>query len=249
MRPFCAMVAVTRRCVRLWQRGWTHKESHTFQRYGQGSCMCRSVFAAASVLCLTVSRLLLPTKQLPTWSSGLWCCMNFLLGTLSAVSTFLSCSGHSCSCPQPHSIHLPCTHPAHSTHIAHPLLSRPFLQLFAVSLCAMPASGGRSSPALLGRLALPGCSLLMTPLFTKRLCATPLAEALLRPGRVAPGRTGCLSMDQARSLLPLEADDENVGTLLEWLLQRFGVQPGLLPEHCMARQAKVDIMLRGAYNA
>jgi hypothetical protein len=58
---------------------------------------------------------------------------------------------------------------------------------------------------------LPGCGLLLTPLFSKRLCATPLAEALLRPGRVAPGRTGYLSMDQARSLLPLEPEDEAVG--------------------------------------
>lgn len=83
-------------------------------------------------------------------------------------------------------------------------------QLFALSLCAVPASRGRAKPALLGRLALPAIGLLITPLFAKRLCAAPLAEALLRPGRVAPGCSGYLSMDQARSLLPIGADDDNV---------------------------------------
>ena len=84
-------------------------------------------------------------------------------------------------------------------------------QLFALCFCALPASGTHPSPALLGRIVLPGCGLLLTPLFAKRLCSTPLAEALLRPGRVASGRTGYLSMDQARSLLPLEAEDKAVG--------------------------------------
>jgi hypothetical protein len=65
---------------------------------------------------------------------------------------------------------------------------------------------------LLGRLVLPGCGLLLTPLFNKRLCGTRLAEALVRPRRVAPGLTGYLSMDQARSLLPLEAGEESVHT-------------------------------------
>jgi hypothetical protein len=58
---------------------------------------------------------------------------------------------------------------------------------------------------------LPGCGLLLTPLFNKRLCASPLSDALLRPGRVSAGTTGYLSMDQARSLLPLAANDANVG--------------------------------------
>ncbi|KAI8466252.1 MAG: hypothetical protein J3K34DRAFT_524705 [Monoraphidium minutum] len=86
-------------------------------------------------------------------------------------------------------------------------------EIFALSLCAVPAGATRAAPTLLGRLALPGCDLLVTPLFAKRLCGTPLAEALLRPGRMAPGRSGFLSMDQARSLLPLEAEDENVHTI------------------------------------
>ncbi|KIZ02862.1 putative SCL-interrupting locus like protein [Monoraphidium neglectum] len=85
-------------------------------------------------------------------------------------------------------------------------------EVIALSLCAAPASGTRAAPMLLGRIALPGCGVLITPLFTKRLCSTPLAEALLRPGRMAPGSTGFLSLDQARSLVPLEAADENVHT-------------------------------------
>ena len=88
------------------------------------------------------------------------------------------------------------------------------VQLFALSVCVAPAVGSRPAAALLGRCVLPGCGLLLTPLFTKRLCATPLAEALVRPGRMAPGLTGYLTMDQARSLLPLEAGDDNVSCVL-----------------------------------
>lgn len=71
----------------------------------------------------------------------------------------------------------------------------------------MPATAARLAPALLGRAVLPACGLLLTPLFNKRLCATPLSEALLRPGAVPAGAAGYLSMDQARSLLPLDGAD------------------------------------------
>jgi hypothetical protein len=35
---------------------------------------------------------------------------------------------------------------------------------------------------------MPALGLLAMPLYTKRLCHVPLAEALLKPGRMAPGQ-------------------------------------------------------------
>ena len=66
-------------------------------------------------------------------------------------------------------------------------------------------------------IALPGCSATLRPIYSKRVCNLPLAQTLaedLRQRRqqaqVVPAQSGLLSMDQARSLLPLLADDPTV---------------------------------------
>jgi hypothetical protein len=41
-------------------------------------------------------------------------------------------------------------------------------------------------------LQMPSCSMLATPLYTKRLCHVPLAEALLKPGGMAAWQVGLL---------------------------------------------------------
>lgn len=63
------------------------------------------------------------------------------------------------------------------------------------------------------QLAIPGASVLLTPLYAKRVCQVPLSQSLqagLQQANVKPSQNGLLSMDQARSLLPLLADDPNV---------------------------------------
>ncbi|KAG2492837.1 hypothetical protein HYH03_008991 [Edaphochlamys debaryana] len=72
--------------------------------------------------------------------------------------------------------------------------------------------GGRSLSAT---LLLPASPLSLTLLYSKRLCDVPLAQALAQCGPGAGGsaqdvQTGYLSMDQARSLLPLAADDPSI---------------------------------------
>ncbi|KAF6256991.1 hypothetical protein COO60DRAFT_47838 [Scenedesmus sp. NREL 46B-D3] len=83
-------------------------------------------------------------------------------------------------------------------------------ELYALSASATPAVASGERVCLQLQLLMPCCSLLATPLYTKRLCHLPLAQALLQPGGMAAWQSGFLSMDQARSLLPLEATDVNV---------------------------------------
>ena len=63
------------------------------------------------------------------------------------------------------------------------------------------------------QLAIPGASVLLTPLYAKKVCQVPLSQSLqagLQQETVKAPQNGLLSMDQARSLLPLLADDPNV---------------------------------------
>ncbi|WIA18378.1 hypothetical protein OEZ85_009840 [Tetradesmus obliquus] len=83
-------------------------------------------------------------------------------------------------------------------------------ELYALSASAVPAAAPGERVCLQLLLQMPSCSMLATPLYTKRLCHVPLAEALLKPGGMTAWQSGFLSMDQARSLLPLEATDVNV---------------------------------------
>lgn len=71
------------------------------------------------------------------------------------------------------------------------------------------------------QLAIPGASVLLTPLYAKKVCQVPLSQSLqanLQQEAVKAPQNGLLSMDQARSLLPLLADDPNVGFPLPQLL-------------------------------
>lgn len=75
--------------------------------------------------------------------------------------------------------------------------------------------GGGPSPSatVRGTVLLPSAPLTLTPLYCKRLCDVPLTLSLVSPSPSAgSGATnGFLTMDQARSLLPMTADDPNVG--------------------------------------
>jgi hypothetical protein len=69
----------------------------------------------------------------------------------------------------------------------------PDLQLYALAAWSSPPSDDPLSSSSSGRATLvqlslvqPTTSLLLTPLFTKRLCAVPLSEQLLAPGRMPP---------------------------------------------------------------
>eukprot|EP00775_Hariotina_reticulata_P008744 gene8744-8924_t len=85
-------------------------------------------------------------------------------------------------------------------------------QLYVFAATATPAASPAERATLRMALLMPGTGLLATPLYVKRLCNVPLAQALLTPGQMMAGQTGYLSMDQARSLVPLEATDANVYT-------------------------------------
>ncbi|GLC59124.1 hypothetical protein PLESTB_001450900 [Pleodorina starrii] len=75
---------------------------------------------------------------------------------------------------------------------------------------ASRSSSGAPS-TLTATLLLPAVALSLTPLYARRLCDVPLAQTLSQPQRPEAGvQTGYLTMDQARSLLPLAADDSNV---------------------------------------
>jgi hypothetical protein len=66
------------------------------------------------------------------------------------------------------------------------------LQLYALagSASVPGATSMVNSAQLQLELVQPATSLLLTPLFTKRLCAVPLSEQLLAPGRMAPWQVG-----------------------------------------------------------
>ena len=66
-------------------------------------------------------------------------------------------------------------------------------------------------------IALPGCSATLRPIYSKRVCNLPLAQTLAedlrqrhQQAQAVSGQSGLLSMDQARSLLPLLAEDPTV---------------------------------------
>lgn len=70
-----------------------------------------------------------------------------------------------------------------------------------------------ASAAFACRLLVPGSAVMLTPLHSKRLCDVPLAQQLaLGAGGLGAGgpNNGFLTMDQARSLLPLLPDDASV---------------------------------------
>ncbi|GLI60700.1 hypothetical protein VaNZ11_002793 [Volvox africanus] len=91
---------------------------------------------------------------------------------------------------------------------------------FALGLALQASgSGGRaedmirsnaSTTTLMVTLLLPAVALSLTPLYAKRLCDVQLAHTLSQQGGDDGVQTGYLTMDQARSLLPLAADDSNV---------------------------------------
>ena len=63
------------------------------------------------------------------------------------------------------------------------------------------------------QVAIPGASIQLTPLYAKKVCQVPLSQSLqadLQQAAAKRPQNGLLSMDQARSLLPLTADDPNV---------------------------------------
>eukprot|EP00891_Asterochloris_glomerata_P000479 jgi/Astpho2/479/fgenesh1_pg.00011_%23_59_t len=69
-------------------------------------------------------------------------------------------------------------------------------------------------------IVLPGCSATLRPIYSKRVCNLPLAQTLAEDLRqrhqhpqVVSAQSGLLSMDQARSLLPLLADDPTAYTV------------------------------------
>ncbi|GFR46149.1 hypothetical protein Agub_g7676 [Astrephomene gubernaculifera] len=87
------------------------------------------------------------------------------------------------------------------------------------------AAAASAAATFVASLLLPAAALTLTPLYGKRLCDVPFAQALMISqqqqgaaagdvGAAGTGagelQTGYLSMDQARSLLPLAADDVNV---------------------------------------
>ncbi|KAL3156693.1 hypothetical protein ABBQ38_000969 [Trebouxia sp. C0009 RCD-2024] len=66
------------------------------------------------------------------------------------------------------------------------------------------------------QLAIPGAAVVLTPLYAKKVCQVPLAQTLqagLQQEPVKATQNGLLSMDQARSLLPLLADDPNASSV------------------------------------
>lgn len=73
------------------------------------------------------------------------------------------------------------TLPLHRLFLIDILLTLVFMQLYAICAFAEDRAGNCS---LNLRLLMPSCSLLATPLYTKRLCNVPLAEALLKPGKL-----------------------------------------------------------------
>jgi hypothetical protein len=75
------------------------------------------------------------------------------------------------------------------------------------------AAGG---PQLEGQLLLPDALISLTPLYSKRLAALPFAEVLQRPLPAGSVDTGYLTMDQARSLVPLRASDSLVSRRPGW---------------------------------
>jgi hypothetical protein len=68
------------------------------------------------------------------------------------------------------------------------LLIRLQLEVWACS--ANPGAEHGATSSLQIQMLLPNCTLLLTPLYTKRLCSVPLSEALLQPGRMPPGQVG-----------------------------------------------------------
>jgi hypothetical protein len=61
-------------------------------------------------------------------------------------------------------------------------------QLYVLSASAAAAASPAEPNKLALQLLMPRAGLLATPLYTKRLCHVPLAEALLKPGGMAAGQ-------------------------------------------------------------
>ena len=75
------------------------------------------------------------------------------------------------------------------------------------------AHSSAASSALRGTMLLPSALLSLTPLYGKRLCDVPLVTTLCSPSPSSSRPiNGLLSLDQARSLLPMAADDPNVSS-------------------------------------
>lgn len=64
-------------------------------------------------------------------------------------------------------------------------------QLYALSATAAAAASPADPTTLRLQVLMPRAGLLATPLYTKRLCHVPLAEALLKPGCMATGQVSC----------------------------------------------------------
>ena len=74
--------------------------------------------------------------------------------------------------------------------------------------CRSTHPGG--SAQLTGQLMLPDALITITPLYNKRISSVPLSEALRQQLPAGSTDMGYLSMDQARSLVPLYANDSLV---------------------------------------
>lgn len=61
----------------------------------------------------------------------------------------------------------------------------------------------------------------------------------MKPGCMPAGQTGYLSMDQARSLLPLEATDANVSVLAD--PAHTYLTPSSVPWHVMLRRPLISV--------
>lgn len=62
------------------------------------------------------------------------------------------------------------------------------LQLYVLAATATPAASPAERATLRMALLMPDTGLLATPLYTKRLCNVPLAQALLTPGQMMAGQ-------------------------------------------------------------
>lgn len=96
-------------------------------------------------------------------------------------------------------------------------------------------------------VAIPGAAVLLTPLYAKKVCQVPLSQPLQEgESSAALPQTGLLSMDQARSLLPLLSDDPNVSLacfdVLRIQVAQFAVASSKTHMHSILSRSCIDSM-------